>query len=512
MSASRGLARKIVANTLHAASGRVAAMLVWLILTPWILRAIGTDGFAVWSLFLAFSGYLAALDLGIAQMALRHVAAARERDDHAEAGDYATLALSGYIGLGALWLVLGAALAPAIVSLLRVPEAARPDATFAIVAGGVTFLVAGVANAMIAVAQGYGRFDLANLVTLTLTIEQAIGIPIVLARGWGLRGLILNLALGWVLSSAMGHALIRLRLPAFRWSPFGRARARWREALRFGGPVQLNNVLGVLHQQIDKFLLVRFVALGAVTPYELGFRVAAAGSTFPQILLLALMPTASALHAAADAPRLSALYERGSRYVLMAAAVVLAGLIGGADRLYLVWLGPGHSAAALALRGLALAAAAALACGVGTSIVRGIGKPEIEARYTAIAFTVHVVLCFVLLPRFGLVGVLIAIASGNAVGGAWFLWRLAGELRWPRWRVMVAPFLVPALALAAGSAAGFGLDRALPALHGLAAWASLALIGGTGALVALAVAAATRYVALDEARSLLGAAPDGPGA
>ncbi len=509
MNAPRGLARQLVANTLHAASGRVAAMVVWLVLTPWILRALGAEGFAVWSLFLAFSGYLAALDLGFAQMTLRHVAAARGRGDHSEAGDYATLAIAGYAALGVLWLALGALAPGPLLDLLRLPAASRPDAAFAIIAGGAVFLIAGAANVMIAVAQGYGRFDLANLVTLTLTIQQAIGTPIVLANGWGLRGLVVNLALGWALSVVVGRVVVARHVPEFHLTSITRALGRWRQALRFGGAVQINNILGVTHQQADKFLLVRFVSLAAVTPYELGFRVVAAASSFPQVLLLALMPAASALHAVDDAPRLRELYERANRYVMTVTAVVVAAMLGAADRLYFVWIGPGHGEAALALRGLALAAAFVLGGGVATSVARGIGRPDMEAWFSFVALVVHLGLCLWLLPRIGLAGALISMIAGNLVGAVHFVWRVSGKIGLSRTRAVLTPFGVPSLALALGAAAGVLAERALPAGAGVWGWVLLVVTAAVSSLVALAVCLATRYVALSEARALLGrAAPE----
>ena len=57
-----------------------------------------------------------------------------------------------------------------------------------------------------------------------------------------------------------------------------RAAVHLREALGFGGPMQITNLFVSLHTQLDKFLLPRFVNLAAVTPYELGFRVVTAAA------------------------------------------------------------------------------------------------------------------------------------------------------------------------------------------------------------------------------------------
>src|SRR5689334_3792949 len=123
--ASGGLGRRLARNTLQTSSGRVLAIVVWLVLTPWLYRALGVEQYAVWSLFYALTGWLGALDLGFSQVALRYVAAARARDDHAEAGEYATLAAMGYVALGVVWLALAPLVREPVLDFLRIAGPAR---------------------------------------------------------------------------------------------------------------------------------------------------------------------------------------------------------------------------------------------------------------------------------------------------------------------------------------------------------------------------------------------------
>jgi O-antigen/teichoic acid export membrane protein len=503
MNAPPGLGRRLASNTLHAATGRIAGVLVWLVLTPPILRALGPEGFAVWSLFFALTGYFASLDFGLAQGTLQRVAAARERGEARAGRAFATLATLGYLMLGALWLVLALLFRDALMSWLRVPAAGRDAAGFAIVAGALVFAISGLANVTMAVLQGSGRFDLANRVLLTLTAVQAVGIPVVLRARWGLVGLVVNIGVGWALGAAIGAWLVRRAWPEFRWTGARESLSYLRDALRFGGPMQVGNTLSVLHTHLDKFLLARFVTLAAVTPYELGFRVATSASGVPQLLLLAVLPAAAAIHAGESAARLRELYVRGSRYVLAAGAIVLAALLGSADRLYAVWLGAEHREAALALRGLAVTGAIAIATGMGTAIARGISRTDLEAWFAAVALAVHLGLSLWLVPLYGMRGALVAILAGNLIGAALFLLLLAGTLGWPRARMLLEPCGVPLVAAALGAAAGLALDRALPAAHGALGWVSLSLVTSLAAGVALAVTLATRFVGWDEARRLL---------
>ena len=498
-----GLARRLAANTLHSSSGRFASLLVWMILTPPILHALGTEGFAVWSLFFAVTGYFSALDFGLASGTVKHVAAARERGEEDVGGAFATLAVLGYLLLSIPWLLLALTFRGALLDWLRIPEAARGSTGFVLVAGAAVFAFSGLANVVMAVLQGYGRFDLANLVSLAVVAEQAIGIPLVLHLGLGLEGLVVNVGIGWVLGFALGLWQLRRAEPGFRWETPRRSVVHLREAVRFGGPIQLTNLFSVFHYQFDKFLLARFVTLAAVTPYELGLRVVTAAAAPAQLLIVPVLPAAASLHAASDHGRLRELHDRARRYMLAIGVATMASVLGSASRLYAAWLGPGHADATLALRAMAIAVTITFTTNIGATVARGVGRTDLEAWIAGAVFAIHLGLSLLLIPTWGLSGALIAIMTANLIGAALLLWLLATTLGWARAPILLEPLGVPLLAMAAGAAVSFVLDRLLPTMSGPMAWASLALVAAAGAAAAVAVILSTGYVRWAEVRAIL---------
>ncbi|MBI5171205.1 MAG: polysaccharide biosynthesis C-terminal domain-containing protein [Candidatus Eisenbacteria bacterium] len=500
--ATGGLGRRLAHNTLHAATGRIAAVAVWLFLTPPILAALGTDGFAVWALFFALTGYFAALDLGLVQGTLRHVSAARARGASEEAAAFVTLGVAGFVLLGLAWSGAVLLLRGPLLEWLRLPESQRGAATFAMQAGALVFVLAGTANVLGAALQGHDRFDLANVVSLTATLMQGAGILAALAAHAGLYGLVLAVGAGWAAAALLAAGLLAARVPEARFAGWSLARHHAREALAFGGPMQLASLFAVLHAHLDKFLLPGLVTLAAVTPYELGSRVLGALQTFPQMLLLAMLPAASTMHATGDATRLRALYVRGERYLLTATALLVAALTGPAARLFAVWLGPGHADAALVLRGLTVATALTLATGMASVSTRAIGRPALEAWYGAVTLVTHVVTSLLLLPRFGLAGAVFAAIATTAVASTVFLVGVARALGWRVTDVIGVPHVRPAAAAALGAGAGFALDRLLPVSGGAAGWAWLACAGAGAVVVSAGVCVATGYFPWREALAL----------
>jgi O-antigen/teichoic acid export membrane protein len=355
------------------------------------------------------------------------------------------------------------------------------------------FVLSGVTNTTSALLQAWDRFDLANAVTVTVSLVQVAALLVALRQGGAFPACIVAVLVGWVVALVLGLVLLARGAPGFRWSAPRAARTRFREALGFGMPLQLANGIAVFHQQLGKLLIVRLLSLASVVPYELGLRVSTACSTFSQLLLVAMIPEASALHAQGSDERLRELHRRAGRFVTGIAAIVTAALVAAAPALFTAWMGHVQPEAALALRGLSLASFAAVAGGVSGAIARGVGRTSIELEWSGLALALHAACGFLLVPRFGLAGALAAITLANTVSALWFAFRITRVLSWPVAPALWEPFVFPALAIAAGAAAGTPLALALTA-----PWLGLVAAGAVAGAVALGVLLATRHVAWGE--------------
>jgi len=303
---------------------------------------------------------------------------------------------------------------------------------------------------------------------------------------------------GWLVALVLGLVLVARGAPGFRWSAPHAAAGRFAEALGFGMPLQIANGIAVFHQQLGKLLLVRMLSLASVVPYELGLRVSSACSAFAQLVLVAMIPEASALHAQAASERLRELHRRGGRFVTGIAAIVTAALVASAPALFATWLGHPEPDAALALRGLAIAAYAAIAAGISAAIARGVGRTSIELEWSSVALVLHAALGLLLVPRLGLLGALVAISFANVAAALWFAIRLSRAQAWPVRRTLWEPFLLPALAMAAGVLAGSWFEHAIRM-----PWLALGVSGTVAALTCLAVLLVTRHLAWGEMLGLV---------
>lgn len=500
---ARGFARRLAADTALALTGRVMSLGSWTVLVPFLLRGLGQEGFALWALFFSLTGYLSALDLGFSQGTLRHVAAARAKGDGAEAGEFALIGALGYLALGATWFVLTPLLREPALDLLRIAPEQRTLAGTLFMLGPVAFACMGLSMTMSASLQGWGRFDLANVVTVSSVVVQAGGALFALQQHWGLLGVVGFAMLGSVVAALVGVVLLRVGAAGFRWGSPARAFTRVREVIAFGGPLQIGNILGVAHQQLDKVLLSRYVALAFVAPYELGLRMSTVLGSLPQQMLMALIPQVSGYHALGDDASLRVAHARAARWVMTITATLSAGLLVGGPRLLAAWLGTPPAGAERALAGLTLAMVIAMTTGTGTAIARAMGRTRYEAEYSGVGLVAHVVLGLLWVPSQGLDGALLATLVANVLASAWFLVRFARLTGWGGGEVFGRPALQPLLMLALAVAGGRAASPWLPQATGALQWVWAIVASAIPALLVVGLLVATRFLPVTELMAML---------
>src|SRR5262249_42789944 len=94
--------------------------------------------------------------------------------------------------------------------------------------------------------------------------------------------------------------------------------------------------------------------------------------------------------------------------------------------------------------------------GVGSAIVRGAGRPGLEARYQLLAIALHLALSLTLIPRWGYAGGLVALTVSTALASLWFVRAFHRYLGEPLGSFVVRVVLPPLGAAALAGLAAFG--------------------------------------------------------
>lgn len=460
------LGRQIAWNAAFNLAGRFVSVAGWMLVTPWMLGRMGTERFGLWSLLTVLAGTYTAFDLGLSGSLTKFVAEFRATGDRAALRAIYTQGALFYLGLGALFFAVLALARGPLLALFKIPPALHHEAGAALLAAAAAYALLTVFTFLSSVLAGLHRIDLWNRILIVSTTIQFAGVILVVRLGGGVPALFLNTGVGLLIGIVASRIAIRRIAPELGIDLTPGPKGLLRRMVRYSAAIQIVN-LGVLAQfQLDKVLFGSMLTLAAVGNYELGYRVISALWSVPALLLPPLLPAVAHLDAVGERERIARLYRRASRYVLAVAFPIAAGVIALSRPLFQAWLGPGHGDAALVAIALAGMLAVNILTGVGSAIVRGAGRPGLEARYQLLAMALHLALGLALIPRWGLRGGLIASAASTGIASLWFVHgfhRHLGEPLAPFVRQIVLPPL--AAAILAGVAAWWSAGSGSMALE-----------------------------------------------
>jgi len=424
LSLRSGIADLVVRNTLCSNLGYLARVALAFFVTPYIFHSLGKDLFGIWILSATIVGYFTLFDLGIGAAVVTFTAEHFAFDDRQEIRRLMATALICYAGLSLLFLPV--ALVPCLhellVDLFRVEAIHRYDFVFVLVAAVCTFVFAFVFNVFQYVLRGLQRMDLTSAISVAMAIVSAVGTVLVLALGWGVRGLAL-FTLGVQIASVAAHAGVLWRFYPWAVPDFSRLHAEgFRRFLRFGVKLQGASICGLINFSFDKLLIGHSLGMALVGLYEIGSRIAGFIRELPLLMLPAITPAASTLAASGDRPGVLKLYLRSSRYLILLSAALACYVICLAPTLMRVWINPDNPADAVrAARLLGIGYFFNIVTGVGTAVGRGVAQPQYELRANALTAALNVLFSVAMLYAFGFVGLLLGTSAALTIGNSYYL-------------------------------------------------------------------------------------------
>lgn len=178
--------REIARNAATSYAARGLVGLSALLLTPYLFRRLGVDGFGTFSIAFALATIARLLETGFSGGVTRLVADARARGDRDELAKLVGAALALMAGLG----VVGAAgfVGGAYALGGLAPEAHRDAFRDVLLLLAATMIVRIPLSAYAAVLNGYQRFDLSNASSMVSTVVFSVGAVVAVEAGGGVFG------------------------------------------------------------------------------------------------------------------------------------------------------------------------------------------------------------------------------------------------------------------------------------------------------------------------------------
>lgn len=408
VSAASSTSVRVIRNTvINSASGLVNAVLV-VLLTPFFLSQLGEDVYGIWLLATVFTltqGFGLA-DLGLRATGVRYIAAARGREDFTKINLVASTLTALFIFLGVTLGVLLGAFASKLSNGLGVPEGLVETGTTVFMLVGLQLPIDMAASGFQAVVEGYERYGLVRLALVGTRVIWAVSAVIALMFGAGVIAVALTSVGAAILALIFSVWAAGQAHPGLRVAPKYLSRGTLWELLSFGASFTVLKIASVVYSQMDKLIVASVLTAGAVTRYDISYKVHAIAALFLSLPASAILPTSALLGAQEDQQRLKALYLRGTRLAVgLGLPVTLAALI-HTEQIVVAWVGEEYRNLTGSTRLFLIYPLMVAFHNVASSMFLGTSRMRISMGLGVSTISLNLVLSIVLSRRMGIDGVI----------------------------------------------------------------------------------------------------------
>jgi O-antigen/teichoic acid export membrane protein len=440
------LGLKIMRSVAFGALRYVFLIPIPFVMTPLILRKIGTSGYGTWAIFLAINGLTSMADLGMVGTLSKFVAEyhatrnmpALTRVLNAGFGLY--LLLDVVIGIG-LWSV-----SPLLAGRFF---RGSPMSSEQLIVLLHFFLIVVAANILTqplaSVTTGLQRLDLTNIISTGNVLMSSVLGGILLLRGWGLKGLIYGYCLSAVLTVVTYIGIVRRLLPNFKLNPLQFHRGEAKKMFGFSLRLYIVQAAGAINNQVEKFYLGILVGVGAVGWYDIASDVALKLRNGLSFLLAPVLPAASELNALGDESRMQELFYRSHKYLALLGVPAVCYVIVISSRFVELWLGPGLEIIALPLSILLLVSFVNLATGPAYYVYAGSGNLRLAVQAASLGAVVNIVFSLGFIYKLGFAGAVLGTSTSLILSAVFFSGLFHRRTGYSIWRVLQEGYLRAAL-------------------------------------------------------------------
>ncbi len=404
--------KKLFGNTLFSGIDAVILVALNLFATPILIRSLGTAEYGVFVFLSIFSTYglLSFFDLGMEGSLLNYVARYEAAEESSKIQDSLSVAILYYGGIGIL---LGGALffLADTITARFIDESGllnRNDVLLASKIISLNVFIQFLTLPFNAVLQGLRRFVITKSMNSLLMILQYIGLITVVIYFKEISTAFLVILCITSLRLALLIFITRFRTSHFKNMRFRIRSDIFRSLFSYSSILLVSRIIGIIFNQMDKFLIWLFLATTQMAVYDIVVRPANLIRLLITTVNSAIIPEVAHLHEKGDKQKIRELYIRLVRYTYLLMLPIILMLFVWMHDILTFWVGSELASnfnlawIILTVYLLSPIGAVASTMAVGLELVKKV------LWISIVASIINVTLSLSLLPIWGLAGLLLA--------------------------------------------------------------------------------------------------------
>jgi O-antigen/teichoic acid export membrane protein len=274
-----------------------------------------------------------------------------------------------------------------VATWMKVPPALAADARFLAFSIVGTFLMCLGLSAYRDALSGLQMITTVQRIWISSFVVESALIFILVEKGWGLKAMGVAFVVRSVIDLGMSAVLAYRRITWIHISPRLVNRQALRRLLTFGSVVQVNSLLAIFLNTVERVIATPMCGLAAAGLLDISTRLPYMALSVPSSFVGATLPSISDLRGreGSDDEKHSLVrhvYLTSTRYMNAISGTLLGFMAVISVPVLTFWLKQVPEGAPVIMIAFALASQFHLMTGPGTAMVKGIGRPRMEFHYS----------------------------------------------------------------------------------------------------------------------------------
>jgi len=383
-------------------------MIFAIFVTPVVVFKLGIDYYGVFIFVNTIAGLLGLIDFGVSTAVAKYIAeyygsADRDRLKQLLYSANSLFLLIGLFGLIGFFII-------AFVGRYFIPNTilSTYDIFFIFISAGLIFFINSINGIYSITPTALQRFDINTKIGVSQTFISSLGILLIVVFGFKLKAIIFaQLVIAIVFTFIFRYHsqklldIVKLKL---QWHP-----KEIIKCYKFGLLTSISNLGGQTLAYFDKLIIPIFMNPASLSYYSLSDSVASKSTGLISSITYILFPMVSNFKGSKDMENIKKLYIRSFGLATVLSAAISLSIIFLAYKVMYFWLN--EEVAINAYRILIVLAITYFFISLWIQLknfLLGLGETKILAKFSIIIAIFNIILLFILLPKFGIMGAAIS--------------------------------------------------------------------------------------------------------
>lgn len=423
------LARVLIKNTFWNFFTQIWLILIFMVTTPVVVHGLGDEAYGILSLIMVTVGYFGFLDFGISQATLKFISEHLARNERNQVHRIISTSVLFSLVVGLLGAVIIIFLAPCLTELIfKIPLALRNETKISFYIFSGWLVVSLLQGALQTVPAALQRFDLINLVNgIALSLQGLVSAWLVLL-GFHLKEVVALYLIIRILSASAFFVMLFKLLPGIKARPLWHGPTFWK-LFGFGKWVLVSYIIGPLMVNLDRVLIGSLLSVAAVTYYAIPYAIITKLGIIPGSAAPVLFPTFSERGAMMDNSFLLGIFRRSLRILNLTILPFAVILFIFSEEILRIWMGVNFAEKSVAVAQiLSFAVVANGLAIIPYTLVQGLGRADITAKFHLCELPAYFLFCLFLIPSLGINGAAIAWTGRVVLDAAMLFWYIRRKI------------------------------------------------------------------------------------